>query len=776
MSDNTMPKNDLVVPEALRKDSLAPPAAGLQLQGRVAQLWKRFGDRKQVASIIKEIDAIDFHGRFDSREKIVAALQRYSILHGGEAARVELEALKARLAGVDPFPIYKHVLKLSGDSPEEIVRWVRSGILHVDSSPSVMQGEQGERPFTPLETLICGVGQCTGFATLASALIDAAGYEARLWGVPGHTFLEWRTPKGRWQVEDVDFLPANVPMPRGLSMRSLFESYQEWVPLLDSLPCLNALVRAHCFVPTDGAPLTGWQIDRNEPTRYVYLENFTCGSVEREKRAVGLKGVDAETATLSVDNYNPTPRVLLVCEGRSGLVETQFDEKGLQHDVFMFRRAKGLYDEHIKNAPRRLYALIPGSARDFPVSLADFAGKEISAFALPYGNIMANPFFLTDSLKVPALAPDSPVLQDGGEEEHYSYHPLIDDAQAAFDSVLNAEDGSIDKAAAGHAVEVQPKLTARLIDQLDLPPFKGRVLDAGCGTGGFTVALARDADSIAAVDYTAGRIDFFNAVLDRMNTRPPIETLAGPIEDMPFQDGEFDAIYCRGVIWVADTPRAIQEFFRVLKPGGRVYMTNNDDAWNHYLVEGKGEENPNAARQGRDTLYNTAWRRHGKAAMEALQGVLKNASVDIDLDDEAISLDELLDEMDRLLRAAPSEAATTVRRLELHARALCGEGHLPVILRDMLAVASGKQAGPTVSVSSDSWSPEDVEALVHGIGYTNFVWWSGGGGQDEHGKRPLELGPWPDGKVRSHWYQLGIRHRHYRGALTTWHCMYEKPA
>ncbi len=48
----------------------------------------------------------------------------------------------------------------------------------------------------------------------------------------------------------------------------------------------------------------------------------------------------------------------------------------------------------------------------------------------------------------------------------------------------------------------------------------------------------------------------------------------GPLHEMPIEDGVFDAVLCTQVLEHLEWPReSVQEMYRVLKPGGKLYMT-----------------------------------------------------------------------------------------------------------------------------------------------------------------------------------------------------------
>lgn len=309
-------------------------------------------------------------------------------------------------------------------------------------------------------------------------------------------------------------------------------------------------------------------------------------------------------------------------------------------------------------------------------------------------------------------------------------------------------------------------LAARQMRDFDLPRFPGRVLDAGCGTGGYAIALAEHADSVVAVDYTAERVKFLDVVLSRLEPRPDIETAVGSVEAMPYPDSEFDGIYCRSVIFITHLPSTLAEFHRVLRPGGQVYIDCNADGWSSYLVLERGRTNPDVARQGRDTLYNTVWRRLSGPALPLLRKSIEERGLRVEVTRAGVGVEVLLNEMDRHLRVMTSTDAATVRRLELQARTACGEEHLATILADMLATAGGNRSGPSTTVSSAAWQPEEVAEVARSLGFVDFSWWSEAGSRAMPGLRPLEIGP-----------QIETDHsarRHFRGSLTVWHALFRK--
>jgi SAM-dependent methyltransferase len=95
-----------------------------------------------------------------------------------------------------------------------------------------------------------------------------------------------------------------------------------------------------------------------------------------------------------------------------------------------------------------------------------------------------------------------------------------------------------------------------------------QLLDAGCGTGRYSVALARQGYVVHGVDASADLIDVANQSVHE--ARGSLSFAVGDILEEP--PGRYDAILCRGVLndFIGDVARAlvIGAFFRALRPGG----------------------------------------------------------------------------------------------------------------------------------------------------------------------------------------------------------------
>lgn len=109
------------------------------------------------------------------------------------------------------------------------------------------------------------------------------------------------------------------------------------------------------------------------------------------------------------------------------------------------------------------------------------------------------------------------------------------------------------------------------------------VLDCACGTGDLTLAFAgTGAKSVIGLDFTAEMLDLAKVKTDRLCKRNPdldtkVRYLQGDAQDLPFEDGSFDVVSIAfGIRNVQQPERAIREFYRVLKPGGRLVILEFD--------------------------------------------------------------------------------------------------------------------------------------------------------------------------------------------------------
>jgi SAM-dependent methyltransferase len=110
-----------------------------------------------------------------------------------------------------------------------------------------------------------------------------------------------------------------------------------------------------------------------------------------------------------------------------------------------------------------------------------------------------------------------------------------------------------------------------------------RVLDVGCGPGALTRELVNrlGADAVTAVDPSES---FVVAVAERL---PGVKVQQAAAEQMPFEDGRFDAALAQLVVqFMSDPVAGLREMARVTRPGGTVAAC----LWDH--AGGRGPLSP----------------------------------------------------------------------------------------------------------------------------------------------------------------------------------------
>jgi len=116
--------------------------------------------------------------------------------------------------------------------------------------------------------------------------------------------------------------------------------------------------------------------------------------------------------------------------------------------------------------------------------------------------------------------------------------------------------------------------------QLLLAGLSGRVLEIGGGTGANLEYYGEGVDELTVTEPEG-------PMLKRLEEKarsdaPHAILLRAPAEDLPFENGSFDAVVSTLVLCgVQDQPRALREVRRVLRPGGQLLFlehVRSDDA------------------------------------------------------------------------------------------------------------------------------------------------------------------------------------------------------
>jgi SAM-dependent methyltransferase len=110
-------------------------------------------------------------------------------------------------------------------------------------------------------------------------------------------------------------------------------------------------------------------------------------------------------------------------------------------------------------------------------------------------------------------------------------------------------------------------ITECLLQRFYPKPGNLRILDAGCGTGGSMVYLAGYGE-VLGCDYSSGALAYC-----RRRQLPSLSRAS--VEGLPYAENSFDLVTSFDVLYhqaVVDYHGALAQFYRVLKPGGRLFL------------------------------------------------------------------------------------------------------------------------------------------------------------------------------------------------------------
>lgn len=100
-----------------------------------------------------------------------------------------------------------------------------------------------------------------------------------------------------------------------------------------------------------------------------------------------------------------------------------------------------------------------------------------------------------------------------------------------------------------------------------------RILDLGCGEGGYSRELAKRGAQLVSVDCSKRAIEYASALADQENL--PIEHFVRNSNDLfDIESGQFDIVLCSMMLMdCEDFEGTLQEAARVLKPNGRLFAS-----------------------------------------------------------------------------------------------------------------------------------------------------------------------------------------------------------
>ena len=131
-----------------------------------------------------------------------------------------------------------------------------------------------------------------------------------------------------------------------------------------------------------------------------------------------------------------------------------------------------------------------------------------------------------------------------------------------FDEVAHAYDKTNDLLSFGQSHYWRYRLKKAV-----KPATGQRILDIAAGTGTSSMALMVPGAKIVAADFSRGMLE------EGKKRYPELEFVFADAMKLPFADNEFDVVTMSfGLRNVSDRAVALKEFYRVLKPSGRLVI------------------------------------------------------------------------------------------------------------------------------------------------------------------------------------------------------------
>ncbi|KAL3574992.1 hypothetical protein D5086_023093, partial [Populus alba] len=115
--------------------------------------------------------------------------------------------------------------------------------------------------------------------------------------------------------------------------------------------------------------------------------------------------------------------------------------------------------------------------------------------------------------------------------------------------------------------------TKEFVEKLDLKPGQ-KVLDVGCGIGGGDFYMAENFEAeVVGIDLSINMISF--ALERAIGLKCSVEFEVADCTTKTYPDNTFDVIYSRDtILHIQDKPALFRSFFKWLKPGGKVLISD----------------------------------------------------------------------------------------------------------------------------------------------------------------------------------------------------------
>ncbi|WP_297548990.1 class I SAM-dependent methyltransferase [Thermococcus sp.] len=164
---------------------------------------------------------------------------------------------------------------------------------------------------------------------------------------------------------------------------------------------------------------------------------------------------------------------------------------------------------------------------------------------------------------------------------------------------------------------------------------KGKVLDLGCGAGGFSFLLEDLGFEVIGVDNSDYMLSLAQSFAKEKGSR--VEFVKGDARNLPFEDSSFDyVLFIDNLVHFEplELGKAFREIARVLKPGGKLFLQFTDlrellpvlmngqvvgaEYWISKVLPDKDEKTVLIEFQSEDKSFRVRFNVWGKTAVELL--------------------------------------------------------------------------------------------------------------------------------------------------------------
>ena len=322
--------------------------------------------------------------------------------------------------------------------------------------------------------------------------------------------------------------------------------------------------------------------DYEKLTPYVYYAGKADPEVTKISRQMAEQVdvpymVKSEVASGGSYNYAASCGIPSVLLERGGMGDWDTEEvRSMKRDVRSILRFLGIYDGHA--SLRKYYPL---NVTQVQYQSASYTGmwypKKKAGDLFTEGEILGYVKDYEDNILENSVAyGDGVILYQAG-----SLQVLKDGPMVAYGRISYEEDDRKEKIAAywtkrsdsfleQRRAELHSALADRWLEEirkylLEKTPL--RILDVGCGTGFFTILLAKQGHQVTGTDLTPDMVANARILAKEELVNCDFEIMDA--EHLSFADNSFDVVISRNLTWtLPEAAQAYKEWTRVLKPGG----------------------------------------------------------------------------------------------------------------------------------------------------------------------------------------------------------------